>query len=113
MTVAYSFDGSTLAPLPWEPRRTPRWAAWRRDGAGAILCGNGGSALLYDGRRLDSLKTGTRQNLRGAAWSPDGKTALLVGNRGAVLAQGRSLEDVRPATENLRRVAWHPAATMP
>jgi WD40 repeat protein len=111
MTVAYSFDGEALVPLPWEPRRTPRWASWRHDGAGAILCGNGGSALLFDGQRLHSLQTGTRQNLRGAAWSPDGKTALLVGNRGAVLRlNGEAFEEVGPATsENLRRVAWHPA----
>jgi len=110
MTVAYVFDGETLAPLPLQPRRTPRYAAWRPDGASAILCGNGGSALIFDGERLHSLETGTRQNLRGAAWAPDGKTALLVGNRGAVLRlQGEEIEELPPVTgENLRRVAWHP-----
>ena len=110
MTVAYIFDGHLLYPLPWQPRRTPRWAAWRPDGASAILVGNGGSALLFDGERLHSLETGARQNLRGAAWSPDGKTALLVGNRGAVLrSRGEAFEDLEtPTSENLRRVAWHP-----
>jgi WD40 repeat protein len=110
MTVAYAFEGERLRPLPWQPKRTPRWAAWRPDGASAILCANGGSALLFDGERLHSLETGTRQNLRGAAWSPDGKTALLVGNRGSVLRlYGEAFEVVGPATgENLRRVAWHP-----
>jgi WD40 repeat protein len=113
MTVAYAFDGSALTALPWDPRRTPRWAAWKPDGASAILVGNGGSALLFDGRRIDSLQTGTRQNLRGAAWSPDGMTALLVGNRGAVLRlRGEAFEAIRAETgENLRRVAWHPDGT--
>jgi hypothetical protein len=111
MPVAYAFDGRALTPLPWQPRRTPRWAAWRPDGAGAILCANGGSALLFDGARLHSLETGSRQNLRGAAWAPDGKTALLVGNRGCVLRlQGEAFEEIpAPAGENLRRVAWHPS----
>lgn len=110
MTVAYVFDGHALEPLPWQPRRTPRWVAWRPDGSSAILVANGGSALLFDGSRLHSLETGTRQNLRGAAWSPDGKMALLVGNRGSVLrTQGERFEELAaPTSENLRRVAWHP-----
>lgn len=110
MTIAYAFDGRVLTELAVQPRRTPRWVAWRPDGASAILAGNGGSALVFDGRRLDSLQTGTRQNLRGAAWSPDGKTALLVGNRGAVLRlKGEAVEDLAAETgENLRRVAWCP-----
>jgi WD40 repeat protein len=110
MTVAWAFDGNKLAPLGWQPRRTPRWAAWRPDGRVAVLCANGGAALLFDGERLHSLDTGTRQNLRGAAWSPDGKTALLVGNRGAVLRlRGEAFDELPSSTgENLRRVAWHP-----
>lgn len=110
MTTGYTFDGERLVPLAWQPRRTPRWLAWRPDGSSAILAGNGGSALLFDGERLHSLQTGTRQNLRGAAWSPDGKTALLVGNRGAVLRlRGESIEELEAETsENLRRVAWRP-----
>jgi WD40 repeat protein len=110
MTVAYVFDGHTLESLPWSPRRTPRWVAWRPDGASAILVGNAGSALIFDGSRLHSLETGTRQNLRGAAWSPDGTMALLVGNRGSVLrTSGERFEELEaPTSENLRRVAWHP-----
>ena len=111
MTSAYLFDGRRFAALDWQPPRTLRWAAWRPDGALALVVGNGGSVLLFDGRRLELLSTGTRHNLRGAAWSPDGALALLVGNRGAVFSlQGESLTELPAATaENLRRVAWHPA----
>jgi Tol biopolymer transport system component len=110
VTSAYLFAKDRLSPLGWQPRKALRWAAWKPDGASAILVGNGGYALLFHGDQLQSVATGTRQNLRGVAWAPDGKTALLVGNRGAViLLSGEATEEVAPATsENLRRVAWHP-----
>lgn len=109
-TTAYTFDGTMLRPLEWQPQRTLRWAGWRPDGARLLAVGNGGSAVLSDGRTLDYVETHTRQNLRGAAWSPDGSTALLAGNRGAVLRlRGEAIDElVAPTTENLRRVAWHP-----
>ena len=91
--------------------RPLRWAAWRPDGAYALLCGNRGSVLTFDGGSFRSLPAGTVQNLRGAAWAADGKTALLCGNRGTVLAyQGEAFTGLEsPTGENLRRVAWHPA----
>jgi len=111
MSTAYSFEGRALTPLDWQAGKTLRWAAWRPDGALALLVGNGGAAFYYDGSRLLPLATGSRHNLRGAAWSPNARTALLVGNRGAVLLlEGEAFAELPAATsENLRRVAWHPS----
>jgi hypothetical protein len=111
MATAYSFDGTRLRELDWQPARTLRWLAWRPDGGLLLGAGNGGYAVLSDGRRLDAVETRTRQNLRGAAWSADGSTALLVGNRGMVLRlRSEAIEEVAsPTSENLRRVAWHPS----
>ena len=111
MAIAYTFDGTRLRELDWQPQRTLRWLAWRPDGGLVLGVGNGGYAVLSDGRRLDAVEAHTRQNLRGAAWSADGSAALLVGNRGLVLRlRGEAIEAVdTPTSENLRRVAWHPS----
>ena len=110
MTNAYVFDGTVLRPIAAPTERALRWAAWRPDGALALLVGNHGTALSFDGERFGALPTESAHNLRGVAWSPDGERALLVGNRGAVLVHdGKSFHELPGVTaENLRRVAWSP-----
>ncbi len=113
MPTVYIFDGTSLRAETAPGARPLRWAAWRPDGAYAILAGNRGEALRFDGARFEPLATDSTHNLRGVGWSPDGGEALLVGNRGAVLRyDGVRCEELAPATtENLRRVAWSPDAT--
>lgn len=113
MTAVYVFDGTSLRAATAPANRPLRWAAWRPDGAYAILAGNRGEALRYDGKAFQPLPTDSTHNLRGVDWSPDGGEALLVGNRGAVLRyDGARCEELAPVTtENLRRVAWSPDGT--
>ena len=104
---------SACAALAAPAQRPLRWAAWRPDGAWALLAGNRGQALRFDGSSFEPLKTESVHNLRGVAWSPDSSRALLVGNRGAVLLYdgARFRELPSPTVENLRRVAWAPDGT--
>jgi len=113
MTTVYVFDGTSLRAVATPAARPLRWAAWRPDGAYAILAGNRGEALRYDGAAFQPLATDSTHNLRGVGWSPDGGEALLVGNRGAALRyDGARCEELAPVTtENLRRVAWSPDGT--
>lgn len=123
MTTAYIFDGTHVRALEAPAERALRWAAWRPDGACALIVGNRGQVLRFEPpvpggptARFDGLETGSAHNLRGVAWSPDGEQALLVGNRGAVLmhdaaASGSFSELPRVTGENLRRVAWSPDGT--
>jgi len=110
MTIVYAYDGEAVRRHEAPSQRPLRWAAWRPDGAYALLVGNRGEALRFDGARFERLATGVTHNLRGAGWSPDGKRALLAGNRGAVvLHEGGRFAELAPlTTENLRRVAWSP-----
>jgi hypothetical protein len=117
MTTTYIYDGATVRALEAPAARPLRWAAWRPDGAQALIAGNRGQVLRFDppaadgaAARFDVLETQSAHNLRGVAWSPDGGRALLVGNRGAVLLyDGKSFDELPTATgENLRRVAWSP-----
>ena len=111
MTTAFSFDGKHFEEFDWPISRGLRWAAWRPDGASALLTGNRGTVILANGNDLQVLSSPTQQNLRGSAWSSDGETALIVGNRGSVLhLSGQVVTEVPAATsENLRRVDWHPS----
>jgi len=106
----YSFDGERLRAAAVAAARPLRWAAWRPDGAWALVVGNRGEAARYDGERYERLATQSAHNLRGAAWSPDGSRALLCGNRGAVLLfdGDQFIELPAATTENLRRAAWSP-----
>jgi hypothetical protein len=90
--------------------RPLRYAAWRPDGAFALLVGNRGEAWSFDGAAFKRPDTGVTHNLRAVAWSPDGTRALLAGNRGAVLQyDGRRFAPLQsPTVENLRRAAWSP-----
>ena len=117
MTTTYIYDGATVRALDAPAARPLRWAAWRPDGAHALIVGNRGQVLRFDppaadgaAARFDVLATESAHNLRGVAWSPDGARALLVGNRGAVLLYdgARFDELASPTTENLRRAAWSP-----
>ncbi len=110
MINLYLCDGKSVRALTAPASRPLRWAAWRPDGASALLVGNRGQALRFDGASFEPLSTDSTHNLRGVAWSPDGERALLVGNRGAVLLYERGrFAELPPATaENLRRVAWSP-----
>jgi WD40 repeat protein len=110
VATIYLADGESVRSLEAPAQRPLRCAAWRPDGAVALLAGNRGEALLFDGQRFERLDTRTSHNLRGAAWSPDGSRALLAGNRGAVLMyeDGRFRELASPSHENLRRVDWSP-----
>jgi hypothetical protein len=111
MASIYLFEGDRLRAIPSpEAARRLRWAAWRPDGAFALLAGNRGQALRFDGERFEQLPSESAHNLRGAAYSPDGALALLAGNRGAVLLyDGARFEELPGVTpENLRRVAWAP-----
>ena len=110
MTAIYLYDGEAVRALDAPTPRPLRWAAWRPDGAHALLAGNRGAILRFDGARFEAVDSGAQHNLRGVAWAPDGSRALLVGNRGAVLLyDGRRCAEL-PAvtTENLRRAAWAP-----
>lgn len=118
MSSIYLYDGASVRALdaPAEARRL-RWAAWRPDGAEALLVANRGQVwrlrITDDGApQYEPLATGTTHNLRGVGWSPDGSCALLAGNRGALLlfdtASSAFTEVASPTTENLRRVAWSP-----
>lgn len=117
MTTTYIYDGAHVRALDAPAVRPLRWAAWRPDGAQALIVGNRGQVLRFDAERFDVLASESTHNLRGVAWSPDGGRALLVGNRGAVLlyephaadaAAGSFSELPRVTGENLRRVAWSP-----
>src|SRR5438105_5953140 len=106
----YLYDGDGVRRIAAPAERPLRWAAWRPDGAWAMLVGNRGQALRFDGDGFEPLATRTSHNLRGVAWAPDGERALLVGNRGALLLYDGERFDELPAvtSENLRRVAWSP-----
>jgi hypothetical protein len=106
----FEFEQDRLRAIDAPGARPLRWAAWRPDGAYALLAGNRGEAWRFDGRAFERMETRSGHNLRGVAWSPDGARALLVGNRGAVLLYdgARFDELASPTTENLRRAAWSP-----
>ena len=110
MTSIYLYDGTAVSAIEAPAARPLRWAAWRPDGASALLVGNHGQVLRFDGRGFETLESHVTHNLRGAAWAPDASRALLAGNRGAVLLyDGKRFSELPPATvENLRRVAWSP-----
>jgi hypothetical protein len=110
MPNIFILEGGRVRAVDAPGTRPLRWAAWRPDGALALLVGNRGEAWRFDGRAFERLETGTAHNLRGAAWSPDGARALLAGNRGAVLHyDGKRFEELAsPTVENLRRAAWSP-----
>jgi photosystem II stability/assembly factor-like uncharacterized protein len=110
MPDVYLYDGSRVRGIASPAARPLRWAAWRPDGAWALLAGNRGQALRFDGETFAALPIESSHNLRGVAWSPDGERALLAGNRGAVLlyAGGHVAELRSPTVENLRRAAWSP-----
>jgi len=110
VTSVYLYDGTSVTALEAPVERPLRWAAWRSDGAYALLAGNRGLVLRFDGQQFDALASGLAHNLRGAAWAPDASRALLVGNRGAVVQyDGRRFSELpSPTVENLRRVAWSP-----
>ena len=110
MTRVYIFDGSAVRGIESPAGRPLRWAAWRPDGAFALVAGNRGEVLRFSLDGFEPLAPGVAHNLRGVAWSPDGARALLVGNRGAIVmyAEGAFRELAAPTVENLRRVAWSP-----
>lgn len=115
MTRIYTYDGATVSALDAPATRPLRYAAWRPDGASALLVGNRGQVLRFDpsaagAKAFAVLDSESAHNLRGVAWAPDGSRALLVGNRGAVLTYDgkRFAELPAVSVENLRRVAWAP-----
>jgi photosystem II stability/assembly factor-like uncharacterized protein len=115
MTSIYAYDGAMVHAIETPAERPLRWAAWRPDGARALLAGNRGQVLQFDvsgsgAKASVLLDAGSAHNLRGVGWSPDGSRALLVGNRGAVLTyDGKRFDELPPVTvENLRRIAWSP-----
>jgi hypothetical protein len=110
MSSIYIYEGDEVRAIDAPGVRPLRWAAWRPDGAFALLAGNRGEAWRFDGRAFARLDTKSTHNLRAVAWSPDGARALLAGNRGAVLLHegDRFRELASPTVENLRRAAWSP-----
>ena len=110
MPNMFIFEGGKLRTIDAPAARPLRWAAWRPDGARALLVGNRGEAWSFDGAQFATLNTGSTHNLRGVDWSPDGGRALLCGNRGAVLHyDGKRFDELAsPTVENLRRAAWSP-----
>ena len=108
--IAYSFDGDSLTPLAWQPRRTPRWAAWKADGAGlysrataARLSSSTASACIpfrpAPGRTFAALPG--PQMARRPCW-------LGIAARCYASMAKRSKRSGPETGENLRRVAWHP-----
>jgi hypothetical protein len=110
MPNIFVFEGGRLRPVDAPGARPLRYAAWRPDGALALLAGNRGEAWTFDGGAFKRLATGVTHNLRAVAWAPDGASALLAGNRGAALHfDGARFESLQtPTIENLRRAAWAP-----
>lgn len=106
----YLFEHERMRTVESPSTRPLRWAAWRPDGAFALLVGNRGESWRFDGKTHELLDTNSAHNLRAIAWSPDGERALLAGNRGAILLyeDGQFAELASPTTENLRRAAWSP-----
>jgi hypothetical protein len=110
VSAIYIFENERVRAVASPSSRPLRWAAWRPDGAYALLVGNRGEAWRFDGSDYARIETTSQQNLRAVAWSPDGSRALLAGNRGAVLLDdGERVEALRsPTAENLRRAEWSP-----
>jgi hypothetical protein len=119
VTTTYIYDGARVRALDAPTARPLRWAAWRPDGAHALIVGNRGQVLRFDApaadgaaARFDVLATGSVHNLRGAAWSPDGSCALLVGNGGCVLrydaVTGALQQLPGDRAHTMRSVAWRP-----
>lgn len=109
-TILYRFDETGFTPIDTGAGQALRWAAWRGDGAVALLVGNKGTILRYDGKEFQPVPCPTQENLRGVAWAPNGRSALIVGNHGTVLLyRERGVAVISPiTTENLRRVAYRP-----
>lgn len=111
MVDVFSFDGGKVSALDAGASAALRYAAWRPDGATALIVGNRGEVLRFTPpSSFQRLTSGVTHNLRGVAWAPDGGRALIVGNRGCVLTfDGSACRALAaPTSENLRRVAWAP-----
>lgn len=74
----FAYDGSTFATTAIEAPAAMLGAAWRPDGAHALICGERGSLFRYDGQTIDAIATNTRDNLVGPFWRPGGTQALLL-----------------------------------
>jgi Tol biopolymer transport system component len=74
----FEYDGSGFSSRQVESPSALLGAAWRPDGAEALLCGEAGALFRFDGDRLDAITSGTKDNLVGPFWSPDGASALFL-----------------------------------
>ena len=74
----FEYDGSAFASTAVEAPAALLGAAWRPDGAHALLCGERGALFRYDGRTIDALASNTSDNLVGPFWRPGGDTALFL-----------------------------------
>jgi hypothetical protein len=74
----FEYDGSTFATTPVEAPAALLGAAWRSDGAHALICGERGALFRYDGHAIDALASNTSDNLVGPFWRPGDTTALVL-----------------------------------
>ncbi|MEX2225297.1 MAG: WD40 repeat domain-containing protein [Dehalococcoidia bacterium] len=74
----FEYDGSTFATTPVEAPAALLGAAWRPDGAHALICGERGALFRYDGRSIDALASNTNDNLVGPFWRPGEASALVL-----------------------------------
>ena len=105
------YDGKAFRAEETGTPHDLRWAAWRPDGALALLAGNSGTLVERRGGAYHAINTARSENLRGVDWRPDGAEALAVGNSGVILRIAHdSVERVPfPTPVALRRVAYHPS----
>jgi hypothetical protein len=74
----FVYDGAGFDHVRIEAPAALLGAAWRPDGAHAVICGERGILLRYDGHGITSLTSTTRDNLVGPFWRGDGSMALLL-----------------------------------
>lgn len=74
----FEYDGAGFASRGIEAPAALLGAAWRPDGAMALLCGERGALFRYEDGRIDAIASRTKENLVGPFWHPSGQSALLL-----------------------------------
>jgi len=106
----FEYRDRDFRPIVSGTTKNLRCVEFRRDGAVAYACGNGGTVMRVEGGAVSQLRSESRENLRRLAWNSGGARALVVGNSGAayILNPSEELSKVPGAETHLRSVAWYP-----
>ena len=72
------YDGAGFASRGVESPAALLGAAWRPDGAYALLCGERGALFRYTDTVIDAIDSGVRENLVGPFWHPSSEHAILL-----------------------------------